>query len=114
MSKLRVVQALADCLETLRQGSDLDGALERCPEYRAQLKALLEVVSLIRPLAENVAPSPALREAIRVRLTELQEEPRPSLSWHRRRTIRSQPGLRARQRALNRPPTCAGIEVGTA
>jgi hypothetical protein len=73
------VQALADCLETLRQGSDLNAALERCPEYRAQLKALLEVASLIRPLAEDVAPSPAMRESIWARLLELQDEPTPSL-----------------------------------
>jgi hypothetical protein len=73
------VQALADCLETLRQGSDLDVALERYPEYRAQLKALLEVASLIQPLAEDVAPSPALQESIWARLLELQDEPAPSL-----------------------------------
>jgi hypothetical protein len=33
MAKVSIVQALADCLETLRQGSDLDVALERYPEY---------------------------------------------------------------------------------
>ena len=73
-----IVQALADCLETLRQGSDLALTLERSPENRAQLKALLEVASLIRPLAENVAPSPAMRESIWARLLELQEKPTPS------------------------------------
>jgi hypothetical protein len=71
------VQALADCLERLRQGSDLDVALERCPEYRAELKALLEVASLIQPLAEDVAPSPALRDSIWARLLDLQDEPAP-------------------------------------
>ena len=76
---LSIVQALTDCLETLRQGSDLDAALEGYPEYRAQLKALLEVASLIRPLAENVEPSPAMRESIWARLLELQDEPTPSL-----------------------------------
>ena len=73
------MQALADCLETLRQGSGLEAALERYPEYRAQLKALLEVASLIHPLAENVAPSPAMRESIWARLLELQDKPTPSL-----------------------------------
>jgi len=72
-----IVQALADCLETLRQGSDLNVALERYPEYRAQLKALLEVASLIRPLAEDVAPPSALRESIRAHLRELRGEPTP-------------------------------------
>jgi hypothetical protein len=73
------VQALADCLETLRQGSDLEAALGRYPEHSAQLKALLEVASLIHPLAENVAPSPAMRESIWARLLELQDKPTPSL-----------------------------------
>jgi hypothetical protein len=54
-------------------------ALESYPEYRAQLKALLEVVSLIRPLAEDVAPPPTLRESVWARLPELQDEPTPSL-----------------------------------
>jgi hypothetical protein len=66
------VQALADCLEALRQGSDLDRALQRYPEYRTQLEALLKVASLIRPLAEDVAPSPAAREDIRALLLGLQ------------------------------------------
>jgi hypothetical protein len=70
-----IVQALANCLERLRLGSDADVALEGHPEYRAELKALLEVASLIRPLAENVEPSPAMRESIWARLLELQDEP---------------------------------------
>ena len=73
------MQALADCLETLRRGSGLESALGRYPEYRAQLKALLEIASLIHPLAEDVAPSPAMRESIWARLLELQDEPAPSL-----------------------------------
>jgi hypothetical protein len=73
------VQALADCLESLRQGSNVDVVLEGHREYCAQLKALLEVASLIHPLAENVAPSPAMRESIWARLLELQDEPTPSL-----------------------------------
>jgi hypothetical protein len=74
-----IVEALADCLETMRQGSDLDVALKKYPEYRAQLRALLEVASLIRPLAAEVTPSPSLREAIRTRLLELGERIDPSL-----------------------------------
>jgi hypothetical protein len=74
-----IVEALADCLETMRQGSDLDKALEKYPEYRAQLRALLEVASLIRPLAAEVTPSPRLREAIRARLLELGLRIDPSL-----------------------------------
>jgi len=78
MAKANIVQALADCLETLHQGLDLNVALERYQEYSAQLKALMEVASLIRPLAEDVEPSPAMRESIWARLLELQDEPAPS------------------------------------
>jgi hypothetical protein len=74
-----IVEALADCLETMRQGSDLDVALEKYPEYRTQLRALLEVASLIRPLADEVTPSPGLREAIRARLLQLGLRIDPSL-----------------------------------
>jgi hypothetical protein len=75
MTKVGIVQALADCLETLRQGWDLDVALQSYPEHCHQLKALLEVASLIRPLAEDVAPSPELRESIWALLLELPERP---------------------------------------
>ena len=73
-----IVEALAYCLEAMRQGWDLDVALEKYPEYRAQLRALLEVASLIRPLAADVTPSPRLREAIRARLLEMGEGIDPS------------------------------------
>jgi hypothetical protein len=73
------VQALADCLEALRQGADLDRALQDYPEYRSQLRALLEVASLIQPLAEDVAPSLATREDIRARLLELRQGAHPRL-----------------------------------
>ncbi len=70
-----ILQALADCLESTRRGAGPDVALQRYPEYRAQLKALLEVASLIHPLAEDVAPSRAWRESARTRLLELGERP---------------------------------------
>jgi hypothetical protein len=57
----------------MRRGADLDLALESYPEYRSQLKALLEVASLIHPLSEDVVPSPATREDIRALLLELPE-----------------------------------------
>jgi hypothetical protein len=74
-----IVEALADCLETMRQGWDLDVALEKYPEYRAQLRALLEVASLIHPLAADVTPSPSLRRSIRARLLEMELRIDPSL-----------------------------------
>jgi hypothetical protein len=79
MTNASLVEALAACLEAMRQGASLETALGKYPEYRAQLRALLEVASLIRPLAKDVVPSPALRKAIRACLTELRQQPDPPL-----------------------------------
>jgi hypothetical protein len=70
MANVSIVEALADSLEAMRQGRDIEACLERYPEYRSELKALLQVASLIRPLPENVAPSPDFREATRSRITD--------------------------------------------
>ena len=63
-----IVEALANCLEAMRRGSDLEASLEQYPEYRVQLQALLEVAALIRPLPEDVVPSPVFRETTRTRI----------------------------------------------
>ena len=64
-----IVEALADCLETLRKGeADLETCLSRYPVYRAQLRPLLEVATLIRPLPDEVEPSPKFRERARQRI----------------------------------------------
>ena len=60
-----IVEALADCLETMRRGAGLEAALEQYPEHRLQLKALLEVATLIRPLPEDVVPSHAFRAVVK-------------------------------------------------
>jgi hypothetical protein len=63
------VEALADCLESMRRGeADMDTCLDRYPEHRGQLQALLEVASLIRPLPEDVVPSPNFRDQARQRI----------------------------------------------
>lgn len=71
MALVSIVEALADCLETLRLEGDLQTCLERYPEYQVELQALLEVASLIRPLPDDVLPSPEFREATRSRILEL-------------------------------------------
>jgi hypothetical protein len=64
-----IVEALADCLETMRKGeADMEICLNRYPAYRTRLRALLEVTSLIRPLPKDVAPSPDFRERARQRI----------------------------------------------
>ena len=64
-----LIDALAECLEALRQGeTDLQACLERHAPYRTELEALLDVVRLIPHLAEEILPSPAFRERTRRRL----------------------------------------------
>jgi hypothetical protein len=63
-----IVEALAECLEAMREGEEPAACLETYPQYRAELAPLLEIASLIRPLAPEVVPSPEFREQTRERL----------------------------------------------
>jgi hypothetical protein len=71
---LDVVEALADCLEAMRRGEEMEACLDIYPEYRAELEPLLQVASLIRPLPPEVIPSPVFRERARTRLLEGPDE----------------------------------------
>ena len=75
MAKVSIVEALADCLETMRKGeADMEACLNQHPVYRTQLRALLEVASVIRPLPKHVAPSQKFRERARQRILWLERE----------------------------------------
>ena len=64
-----LIEALAECLEALRQGeTELQACLERHAQYRSELEALLEVAQLIPRLPEGLTPSPLFRERTRRRL----------------------------------------------
>ena len=79
-----LIDALAECLEALRQGeTDLQACLKRHAAYRTELEALLDVVRLIPPLAEEVLPAPAFRERTRRRLLGRPngEPPSSRLGW---------------------------------
>lgn len=66
MAEAEIVRALAECLEALRHGeADVQACLERYPEHRAELEALLEVARLIPSLPISVTPSPPFRERTR-------------------------------------------------
>ncbi len=69
-----IVEALADCLEAMRRGEQMEACLEMYPEYRAELKPLLEVASLIAPLPPEIVPSPIFREYTRAQLLERPDE----------------------------------------
>ena len=71
-----IVEALADCLEEIRRGGDLEACLQRYPQYRAELKAVLELAMLIKPLPQDVVPSRAFREATKARIAGDRRGPR--------------------------------------
>jgi hypothetical protein len=65
-----IVEALADCLDAMRRGEELAACLVMYPQYASELAPLLEIASLIRPLAAEVVPSPAFREQTRDQLRQ--------------------------------------------
>ncbi len=52
-----IVEALAECLEAMRGGADMNTCLAIYPEYREELTPLLMIARLIRPLSPEVRPS---------------------------------------------------------
>ena len=69
-----IVEALADCLEAMRRGEQMEACLEMYPRYRGDLKPLLQVASLITPLPPEIAPSPIFRERTRAQLLDQPDE----------------------------------------
>jgi len=58
----RVEDALADCIEVFLKGeAGFEATIERYPEHKDELLALLNVVSSLRCLPEDIGPSPAWR-----------------------------------------------------
>jgi len=76
----RIVEALADCLEAMRGGVEMEACLAMFPEYRAELRPLLQIASLLRPLPPEIAPSPVFKERTRVQILERDDERDGSLA----------------------------------
>lgn len=76
----RIVEALADCLEAMRGGVEMEACLAMFPEYRAELRPLLQIASLLRPLPPEIAPSPVFKERTRVQILERDDEQDGSLA----------------------------------
>jgi hypothetical protein len=57
----------------MRRGVEMEVCLAMYPEYRAELKPLLQIASLLRPLPPEITPSPVFRESTRVQILERQE-----------------------------------------
>jgi hypothetical protein len=68
-----IIEALADCLEALRRGERMEACLEMYAEYRDELKPLLQVASLLRPLPPEIVPSPLFKERTRVQILDRHE-----------------------------------------
>lgn len=66
----RIVEALADCLEAMRQGEDMEVCLAMYAQYRAELTPLLQIASLLRPLPPEISPSFAFKERTKVQILE--------------------------------------------
>ena len=69
----RIIEALADCLEAMRGGVEMEACLAMFPEYRAELRPLLHIASLLRPLPPEIAPSPVFRERTRIQILERED-----------------------------------------
>ena len=63
-----IVEALADCLEAMRQGAEMEACLAMYRDYRAELAPLLQIASLLRPLPPEITPSPVFKERTRVEI----------------------------------------------
>jgi len=70
-----IIEALADCLEAMRGGVEMEACLAMYPEYRAELRPLLQIASLLRPLPPEIAPSPVFKERTRVQILAHPEGP---------------------------------------
>lgn len=65
-----IVEALADCLEAMRRGEAMEACLTTYPHYQEELRALLKVAAMIRPLPPEAVPSALFRQETRSRLVE--------------------------------------------
>lgn len=68
-----IVEALAECLEAMRGGADMNTCLAIYPEYREELRPLLAIVRLIRPLPTEVRPSQSFQGRTRDEILGRQE-----------------------------------------
>ncbi len=78
-----LADALAECLEAIREGQDLDEVLERYPAERAELVSLLEIAAKIVPPTSGDYPTEMQVKKLIERLLEeqhLAEDPAGSLT----------------------------------
>ena len=76
----RIVEALADCLEAMRGGVEMEACLAMFPEYRAELRPLLHIANLLKPLPPEIVPSPVFKELTRVQILEYEGQDGTSLA----------------------------------
>jgi hypothetical protein len=54
----------------MRGGVEMEACLAMFPEYRSELRPLLQIASLLRPLPPEITPSPIFKERTRAQITE--------------------------------------------
>ena len=78
-------RALADCLESLREGEPMEVCLERYPDHRERLRPLLEIAQGLQDHQPEVAPSPYFLIELKSKLTSEEEKSRKGGEAHRKR-----------------------------
>jgi hypothetical protein len=64
----------------MRQGEDMEACLTMYPQYRGELRPLLQIASLLRPLPPEIAPSLMFTERTRVQILERSPQDAKSLA----------------------------------
>ncbi len=72
MATITLSHALADCLDSIREGESLKACLNRYPEHRERLRPLLEVAQTLHreECQEEATPSPDFVVDLKSILTE--------------------------------------------
>ena len=66
-------RALADCVESMREGESLETCLERFPEHRERLRPLLEIAQTLQSEQPDVTPSPHFLIELKSKLAREQQ-----------------------------------------
>ena len=69
LAPVSLSRALADCVEAIEGGEQLERCLERHPQYREHLRPLLEVAQTLRGNRPEAQPSPYFIIDLKERLT---------------------------------------------
>lgn len=75
MKTVPLSRALAESLEALESGQSLESCLERYPQYRDELRSLLQVALTLREARKAKQPPPNFIDDLKRRLSEARRSP---------------------------------------